>query len=82
MTKKEDGTYNRDHWFEAHLNQCEYEIVEDMIQIEAGGFAPGARLSTTELVHLLADKALAKGTTLKKVSTGQIFHVDYRKGLK
>lgn len=64
-----------------NLAAADFEIVEDMIHVEAGGFRPGAKIGLIEMQKLLADKMLAKGTTVRYVPTGELWHVDYG-GLK
>lgn len=62
---------------DAHYHQAMFEIVEDMTQKEAGGFSKGARISRLEMEKLLADRMLAKGTTVRHLPTGKLYHVDY-----
>jgi len=65
--------YNKD----GKLHVAAFEIVEDMTQIEAGGFKRGAKINLLEMQKLLADRMLAKGTTVRYMPTGELYHVDY-----
>ena len=62
---------------DAHYHQAMFEVVEDMLPVEAGGFKKGARISRLEMEKLLADRMLAKGTTVIHLPTGMLYHVDY-----
>lgn len=61
-----------------YLNQAMFEVVEDPIQVEAGGFAKGAKITRLEMIHMLADRVLAKGFEVIHLPTGTIHHVDYK----
>lgn len=63
--------------FAYKYDRAEFEVVEDMIHVEAGGFEPGARITAVEMKAMLATKVLAKGTIIKHVPTGKLYHVDY-----
>jgi hypothetical protein len=69
--------YDKDNYTDGKLHVAAFEIVEDMTQIEAGGFKRGAKINLLEMQKLLADRMLAKGTTVRYMPTGELYHVDY-----
>lgn len=77
MRKREQAakaTSDQDH---RHYAQCSFEMVKDMIHVDAGGFAPGARFTKDEMIMMLSSKMLATGTTVKYLVDNTLWHVDY-----
>lgn len=72
----------RNGQFKRFFDHAEFEIVEDMTQQEAGGFSPGSKINRVNMVALLKAKTLAKGTIVKHIPTGDLYHVDYRKEIE
>jgi hypothetical protein len=55
-----------------------YEIVRDATEFDRGGFVPGSRLGgEQELKYMLQSEALASGSIIKNLTTGQKYKVDY-----
>jgi len=74
---KTKANYQPVNWDDRHHNLAEFEIIEDMTQVEAGGFKPGARINLLQMQRLLADRMLAKGTRVRYIPTGEERKVDY-----
>lgn len=68
---------SRENQYNWNFDRAEFEIIEDMIQQEVGGLTPGSKITRDSMVKMLNDKVLAKGTTVKHIPTGEIYHVDY-----
>lgn len=77
MRRNEEKNKAREASHQQRYDRAEFEIVEDMIHVDAGGFSPGAKITGQEMRQMLAMKTLAKGTTVKYLPTGQIYHVNY-----
>lgn len=67
----------RDVDFRARDHYKAFEVVEDMIPVESGGFIAGTRFSAFELRELLDQKLLAKQTRIMHIPSGELYFVDY-----